>query len=115
VRAVEDPAVLDLLARRQVCLDVCPTSNVLLGVVDSLEQHPQPALLEAGVPVTLGSDCPLFCGTGVVDEYARVQDWLGLPRVEVARIAETSLRFSALPADRLAPALERLEAWVGTG
>ncbi|MGZ4747234.1 MAG: adenosine deaminase [Oryzihumus sp.] len=115
VRAVEDPAVIDLLDRRQVCLDVCPASNVLLGVVDALEQHPLPALLAAGVPVTLGSDCPLFCGTGVLGEYARVQDWLGLSRVEVARIAETSLRFSAVPADRLAPALERLSAWVGEG
>ncbi|MDV3123631.1 adenosine deaminase [Mycobacterium sp. 21AC1] len=49
VRCVEDPALVARLAASNVVLDICPTSNVLLSVAPSLEQHPLPALLEAGV------------------------------------------------------------------
>src|SRR6185312_6288152 len=55
VRAIEDPALVDELARRQITLEVCPTSNVALGVFGSYEEHPLPALRSAGVRITLGS------------------------------------------------------------
>eukprot|EP01052_Picozoa_sp_SAG31_P000231 SAG31_NODE_7_length_42755_cov_130.245728_27_plen_196_part_00 len=58
VRAVEDPATLQLLARRGICCDVCPTSNVLLNVegCPSLREHPLPILLAAGVPCSINCD-----------------------------------------------------------
>ncbi|MGV9608860.1 adenosine deaminase [Streptomyces sp. NPDC003631] len=111
VRAAEDPRLLRELAERGVCLDVCPTSNTALQVSRSLTDHPLPAIMAAGVPVTVNSDCPLFCGTTVLQEYQRVSEWLGLDAPALADLAETSVRFSACPAARRTSALARLADW----
>ena len=58
VRAIEDPALVEELAERGVFLECCPTSNVVLGIYPSYEEHPLPRLRDAGVRVTLGSDDP---------------------------------------------------------
>jgi adenosine deaminase len=111
VRAVEDPAVVELLLARGVSLDVCPTSNVALRVVPSLAEHPLPALVAAGVPVSLNTDCPLFLDTSTVREYALASSALGLGPEELAAIARTSLVTSSCPADRRDRALADLADW----
>ena len=111
VRAVEDPELVELLRDRGVSLDVCPSSNAALGVVPSLSEHPLPALLRAGVSVTLNTDCPLFLATSTVREYALARDVLGLPDEALVGIAATSLRTSSCPAERREAALARLAAW----
>ena len=111
VRAAEDPAVVDLLVERQVCLDVCPSSNVALQVSPSLEEHPLPALIEAGVPVSLNSDCPLFCSTSANAEYRLAHERLELGIDALARIARTSIIASSCPDDHRAAALSRLDKW----
>ncbi|MHA6628085.1 adenosine deaminase [Pseudonocardia sichuanensis] len=111
VRAVEDPDLVELLAQRQVCLDVCPSSNIALSVYPSAEEHPLPRLLAAGVPVSLASDCPLFVGVTVLDEYRLAWERFGLGHEELARIARTSLTFSSCPPDRRDAALLALDAW----
>ena len=58
VRSIEDPALVEELAEREIVLECCPTSNVVLGLYPTYEEHPLPALAAAGVPVTLGSDDP---------------------------------------------------------
>ena len=108
VRAVEDPAVLELLAERGVCLDVCPTSNVVLGVYPSLEEHPLPRLLDAGVRCSLGADDPVLFGVDVVDEYARAHERMGLSEARLTEVARASLEASFAPADVTAPALAAL-------
>jgi adenosine deaminase len=111
VHAVEDPQLLDLLAQRQVCLDVAPTSNVALGVSRSWPGHQLTALLNAGIPVTLNSDCPLFFRTSINTEYRRAGTNLGLDPGKLARIAETSLRRSSCPPELFHPALTQLHDW----
>ena len=59
------PTLVAELARRQITLEVCPTSNVVLGVFPSYEEHPFPVLREAGIPLTLGSDDPPYFGASV--------------------------------------------------
>jgi adenosine deaminase len=115
IRAVEDPAVVELLVERGVSLDVCPTSNVALQVVPSLAEHPLPQLIGAGVPVTLSTDCPLFLDTTTVQEYARASAAFGLDRAALAGIAETSLRTSSAPRERRAAALAALAEWHAAG
>lgn len=110
VRAVEDPAVLELLVERGVTLDVCPSSNVALRVHPTYDEHPLPRLLAAGVAVTLNSDCPLFVGADINDEYRRAADRFGLTPADLSAIARTSLTASSCPADRRAPALAALDA-----
>ncbi|MFG1709430.1 adenosine deaminase [Nonomuraea sp. M3C6] len=113
IRAVEDQALIEELAERQVCLDVCLSSNVALQVTPSLAEHPLPVLMAAGVPVTVNSDCPLFCGSTLVEEYDLVRRWLDLDAGALADIAETSLRFSSCPGDRLDRAMADLARWRG--
>jgi adenosine deaminase len=74
VQAINSPEMMDLLKERGVALEVCPGSNVRLGLYDSLAGHPFPKLLEAGISVSLNSDDPPFFGTTVAKEYARVQE-----------------------------------------
>jgi adenosine deaminase len=108
VRAVEDPDLVAELADSPVCLDVCPTSNAMLGACPSLDGHQLPALLRKGVRVSLGSDGPLFFGVDVVDEYLNAQDVLGLGAGELVTIAADSLRASAAPPELKEPALALL-------
>jgi len=70
VRAVDDPALLAEIVARGVVCDVTPTSNVLLGVVPSLAEHPLPRLLAAGVQCSISSDDPVLMGTSLSRDCA---------------------------------------------
>ncbi|HLX33275.1 MAG TPA: adenosine deaminase [Gaiellaceae bacterium] len=69
IRAVEDPELVAELAARGIVLDVCPISNVLLGVVPSLEEHPLPQLVAAGVRCSISTDDPAIFATDLTREY----------------------------------------------
>ncbi|MHA6347697.1 adenosine deaminase [Roseivivax sp. CAU 1761] len=78
VRAAEDPALLERLAEEGVTLEVCPGSNVALGVVPDLARHPIARLRAAGVKVTVSTDDPPFFHTDMAAEYrglARTFGW----------------------------------------
>jgi adenosine deaminase len=77
VRAIEDLALVAELAERGIVLECCPTSNVVLGVFPSYEEHPLPRLVAAGVRVTLGSDDPPYFGASVGGEYAICRERFG--------------------------------------
>ena len=94
VRAIEDPALVDELARRGVTLEVCPTSNIVLGVFPSYEEHPFPALRAAGVPLTLGSDDPPYFGASVAGEYAIAHERFGLSEEELVDLTRTAIEAS---------------------
>jgi aminodeoxyfutalosine deaminase len=70
IRAVEDPGLVRELADRRLVLDVCPISNVRTGAVRSLEEHPLPRLVEAGVQCSLATDDPAMFDTDLGREYA---------------------------------------------
>jgi adenosine deaminase len=91
VRAVEDPALVRELADRGMFLDVCPTSNVLLGVAASLDSHPIEPLRRAGVRVSLNTDDPLLFGTDVVREYCTCAATFDWSRADVVEVARTSI------------------------
>jgi adenosine deaminase len=112
VRSVEDPDLLQRLAAEQICLDVCLTSNVYLGVVPNLEQHPLPRLLEAGIPVSLNTDDPLVFGSTLLGEYEIARRVFGLDDAALAGIAAASIRNSGAPAALKASALAGGEAWL---
>lgn len=70
IRAVEDPALLEELARRGTVLDVTPISNVRLGIVPSLAEHPLPRLRAAGIACSISTDDPGLMGTDLAQDYA---------------------------------------------
>jgi adenosine deaminase len=99
VRAIEDPAVVALLAQRGIPLEICPTSNRLTGAAPAHLPHPMGALDFAGVRVTIDADDPALFGTTLVDEYEEVARTLG---------GDTVYRFAAnaIDASFAAPALK---------
>ena len=72
VRASEDAALMERLARQQTPLTVCPLSNVRLCVVPDLAQHNLPQLLAAGIKVTVNSDDPAYFGGYVNDNLLQL-------------------------------------------
>ena len=109
VRAVEDPALVAHIARERIPLDVCPLSNVRLGVAPSLEEHPLPRLLDAGVVVTLNSDDPSLFNTSLSDDYATLVEPFGLTVDRIDEIVLNGFRSSFLPADRKAALVAEVE------
>lgn len=98
VRCLEDPVVVERLARDRVPLTVCPLSNVRLGVFSSLAEHPLAAMLERGLCVTVNSDDPAYFGGYVADNYQAAVDHLGLSRGDLVRLARNSFDASVLDA-----------------
>jgi adenosine deaminase len=98
VRVLEDPVCTALAAEMGSCFEVCLTSNLLSGVVRSLEEHPLPAMIDAGLQVTLNTDDPLICGVQLSDEYSLAMDRLGMSAVSLAGMVLTAAQASFLPA-----------------
>ena len=69
MRAAEDPRLLTRLAERGVTCEVCPASNVALGVYEKPEDVPLRTLFDAGVPMALGADDPLLFGSRLAAQY----------------------------------------------
>jgi aminodeoxyfutalosine deaminase len=80
VRAVDDPELLAELAERQIVCDVCVLSNVRLGVAPSVEGHPLPKLLAAGVPCTINTDDPTFFSCDLDSEHTAARSIGASPR-----------------------------------
>lgn len=112
VRSVEDPRVVDRLATDGIALEVCPGSNVALGVFDDAQSVPLRTLVSAGVPVALGADDPLLFGTRLVDQYALARHDLGFDDAELGALAAASIRSSRMPSDRRQRALADIETWL---
>jgi adenosine deaminase len=91
VRAIEDPAVLDLLAERGICLEVCPTSNLHTSTFPDYASHPLPALLARGLKVTLNTDDPSISGIDLAHEYRIAVEELGLSEADLRRMQENAL------------------------
>jgi adenosine deaminase len=114
VRAAEDPALLQRIAEEGVTLEVCPSSNVALGIYPDVESVPVRALLAAGVPIALGADDPLLFGSRLVAQYALARDAYGADDRVLAELATTSLRASAAPAALVDDAVRDVAAWLAT-
>ena len=80
VSAADDPDLLEELAERQIVCDVCVLSNVRLGVAPSVERHPLPKLLAAGVPCTINTDDPTFFSCDLDSEHAAARSLGASPR-----------------------------------
>lgn len=113
VRSVEDPAVLGRVVAAGVALEVCPASNVHLGVYRDAGDVPLRRLVEAGASVALGADDPLLFLSRLVDQYATARDVHGFSDHGLADLARDSVRASfACDADKRTW-LAEIDAWIG--
>jgi adenosine deaminase len=98
IGALEDPALVAELRARGVPLEVCPSSNVALGLVPSYGEHPLPALLAAGLRVSLNTDIPNLAGTTLSGEYERARSEFRLSDRDLAELALAGVAASFAPA-----------------
>ncbi|ATZ25065.1 adenosine deaminase [Streptomyces lavendulae] len=112
VRAAEDPRLLKRLADRQITCEVCPASNVALGVYERPEDVPLRTLFEAGVPMALGADDPLLFGSRLAAQYEIARRHHAFTDAELAELARQSVRGSAAPDEVKAKLLDGIDHWL---
>jgi adenosine deaminase len=112
VRSVEDPEVVKRLAATGVTLEVCPSSNVALGVAPSPAAVPVRTLFDAGVPVALAADDPLLFGRRLVRQYEIARDVHDFTAPELAELARMSVLGSAAPAAVRTRLLAGIDTWL---
>ncbi|MEM7481400.1 MAG: adenosine deaminase [Acidobacteriota bacterium] len=96
VRSIEDPATLDLLAEREIPLEVCPTSNVHTSTYPSYAEHPLPQLLAHGLKVNLSTDDPAISGIDLAHEYRIAREELGLSEDDLDTLQNNALEAAFL-------------------
>ncbi|MFI7442739.1 adenosine deaminase [Nonomuraea indica] len=108
IRVLDDGELVAELRERRVPLEVCPTSNVLLGLVPSLREHPLPRLRAAGLVVTVNTDGE----TALAEEYARLREVFGYGDTDLAELARASVEASFAPEEVKARLLAQVDGWL---
>ncbi|MGV9311430.1 adenosine deaminase [Streptomyces sp. NPDC003691] len=113
LRCLEDGELVDRLVRERMPLTLCPLSNVRLRAVDTLEEHPLPRMMAAGLLCTLNSDDPAYFGGYVGDTFHAVREALGLEQEQLRELARNSFEASFLEDDeeRRAELIAAVEAY----
>jgi aminodeoxyfutalosine deaminase len=102
VRCLEDPAVVELLREREIMLEVCPTSNDLLQVIERIGDHPLPELIDAGLRVCLNTDDPGWFATDLVHELEVATEYLGVTLDQHRAMQLDAVDASFMPAESAA-------------
>jgi len=113
IRVLDDGRLTAEVAARGIPLEVCPHSNVLLGLVPALAEHPLPRLRDAGLFVTVNSDIPAMTGAGLAEEYRQLRDTFGYDDAVIAGLAGAGVRASFAPAADKQRLQARIDAWLG--
>jgi len=111
-RSLEDPALVERLARERMTLTVCPLSNVKLCNVASIDVHPIDRMLALGLRATINSDDPAYFGGYVNDNYRAAARGRGLGRDDLATLARNSFLGSFLGEEEKAAQIARLDAYL---
>jgi adenosine deaminase len=112
VRAVEQPELVRRIADAGITLEVCPISNVRLGVAADPAAVPLRTLWDAGVPMALGADDPLLFGARLVAQYDVARTAHAMTDAELAELARCSVRASRAPDDVRGTLLAGIDAWL---
>jgi adenosine deaminase len=112
VRVVEDPRLLDRVVAAGVALEVCPVSNVALGVYSDLTSVPVPELMAAGATIALGADDPLLFGSRLAGQYATMRAAHELSDEQLADLARMSVHASRAPDDVRKETLAAIDSWL---
>ena len=111
-RSLEDPVLVDRLARERMTLTVCPLSNLKLCVVDNLKLHPLKKMLGLGLRATINSDDPAYFGGYLGDNWAATAEALDLSREHLAALARNSFTGSFLTPAEIDLGLAEIDAYV---
>lgn len=74
VNSIYSPETMAMVKERGIALEVCPSSNIFLGIFKNMQDHPLPIFLKEGIKISIGSDDPPFMSTTLAQEYERIQE-----------------------------------------
>ena len=114
VRTSEDPALLDRLVDAGIAFEVCPTSNVSLGVYKDFGRVPLPTLIAHGATIALGADDPLLFHSRLLDQYAHARQAFELSDRALADLARQSIDASLASETSKRAWFARIEAWAAS-
>ena len=112
-RTIEDPSLISLLRDRGVALDMCPISNLKLGVAPSAQAHPIRQLLDAGITCTVSTDDPISFGNHIEDEYHLLAEGLGFSHHDLAEVAKNGFKVALAPADWRQQQIRQIDSLLG--
>jgi adenosine deaminase len=113
ITILADPALVAEVRERGIALEVCPSSNVALGLVPSLAAHPLPRMRAAGLAVTLNTDIPAMIGVDLTGEYERARALWGWSDASLAALARAAVDASFAPDDLRSTLHAEITAWLG--
>ncbi len=111
IRSIEDPALVERLAREQILLTICPLSNVGLMVYPNMQSHSFKKLFDAGVPVSINSDDPPFFSGDLNANYLAIAETFALTMQQLHEIAANALNYSYAPAGEKQRWIAELDAY----
>jgi adenosine deaminase len=112
VRVLEDAELVAEVRERGIPLEVCPSINVVTSIFPSLQQHPLPRLLDAGLVVTLNADVPMMIATPLAREYELARDAFGFDDATLAGIARAGVGAAFLPDAHKATLQHEIDEWL---
>ena len=112
IRSMEDPALIEYLVEHGIPLTVCPLSNVRLRVVDTMADHPLPAMLELGLAVNINSDDPAYFGGYIDDNFMAIATEFALTPPRLALLARNAVDASFAHHDRKELIHREIDAWL---
>jgi adenosine deaminase len=113
IRCLESPDLVARLRDERVPLEVCPSSNIGLGLAPSWPEHPLPRLVDAGLVVTVNTDVPASVGTDLVAEYERIRTVFGYDDAALAALALAGVEASFAPDESKAALRAAIADWLG--
>jgi adenosine deaminase len=115
IRSLEDETLIARLVKDRIPLTVCPLSNVRLRVVDTIRDHPLPAMLEHGLAVVVNSDDPAYFGGYIDDNFDALTSTFGFPNETLALLAHNGVDAAFISNDRRAALHADIDRWLDLG
>lgn len=108
--AQDDAELMDLLAERQVPVEVCMTSNLRTGSCATLARHPVRRYFDGGLMVTLNSDDPALFGNDLLGEYRLAESHFQFTEEQLRELAGNSIEASFLTPERKVALLRQISS-----
>jgi adenosine deaminase len=110
--SLDDKDLMEELARKRIPLTMCPLSNLKLGVIKSMKEHPLKKMMDMGILVTVNSDDPAYFGGYINENYLAVQEALNLNIRQICELARNSFQASFLSETEKLKMMKKLEEYV---
>lgn len=112
IRVLDDQSLVAEVKERRIPLEVCPSSNLLLGLVASLADHPLPRLRSAGLGITVNTDIPAITGSGLAGEYRLLRETFGYSDAVLAEVAHNAVAVSFAPPELKGELHAGIDGWL---